>query len=259
MQSGQEFLVGEASPFVGVECLVSGAADASNHLFGSGNPGEHGGNPVGQFHPGMGGRKNVGCDAAAVPEFRPEPLRGVGVAALGDELGTLLRGEGRDLRRLVHAGVVLPKPALRMHVAPPPRIQGERNIALVHRDRTGAGRVDADADHSFGREAPPSGRCGERPADGSLQPDQVIAGVLPGEMVVAGVQNDALVSADIGRHGGAEFRPVGTTHHECAHGIGAEIDSEGEHARGVIGVGQRIGKHAVAAERTDRPSSYLGH
>ena len=86
IERGQEFLVRQAAPFVGIERLVAGGADAALDQSRVGDAGEHGRNPVGELDPGEGGAERLGSDVQAMPELGPEPFRGVDPAAFGDVL-----------------------------------------------------------------------------------------------------------------------------------------------------------------------------
>ena len=77
-------------------------------------------------------------------------------------------------------------------------MEGERDVVGVHRQRAGAGGVDADADDLRGGEARARpGGLGEGAADGVFQAEEVIARMLAGEVVVAGVEEDALLAGGI--------------------------------------------------------------
>ena len=52
--------------------------------------------------------------------------------------------------------------------------------------------------------------------------------MLAGEVVVAGIEQDALLAAGVIDDGGAEFAAVCDIDDERADGVGAVIDSEGE-------------------------------
>ena len=72
-------------------------------------------------------------------------------------------------------------------------------------------------------------RLRERAAHAFLQAVKIIAGMLAGEQAVVRVEQHALRAGRIVDHAAAEFRAVRTAHDERAHGIGSEIDAEGEH------------------------------
>src|SRR5262249_8270720 len=71
----------------------------------------------------------------------------------------------------------------------------------------------------------------ERTPHALLQADEIVAGMLAGEIVIPGVEQDPLVTGGIVDDTGAELRAVGAAHHERAHRVGAIIDAEGEHGK----------------------------
>ena len=71
----------------------------------------------------------------------------------------------------------------------------------------------------------------ERAVHALLEAEEVVARVLPRQMVVLGIEQDALPAAGIVDDATAEFRAVRATHDQRAHRVGAEVDAEREHSR----------------------------
>ena len=71
-----------------------------------------------------------------MPKLAPLPLRGIGVTALCDIVRTMLRSGFGDPCGLAKAGVVFPKPALRVEIVLPLLLQPKRDIVFVHWERT---------------------------------------------------------------------------------------------------------------------------
>jgi hypothetical protein len=216
VEQRKKFLVGQTAPLVGVERLVPGATDTADDLPRIVDAGEDRRNPIGQLDPGVGGRENFGRDIAAVPNFGPKPFRRVGVAALGDELRPMLGGQRGDLGGLTMRGVVLPQPTLRVEILLPLRIEGERAVLCVDRDGARSRRVDAEADDLGRIEAAHFLGGGQRALHAFFQPEEVVAGILAGEVMVLWIKQDALLARRIVDDAGAEFCAVCTTHDERA-------------------------------------------
>ena len=140
----------------------------------------------------------------------------------------MLRGEFRDPGRLAPAGMILPEPALGVQVLPPLRREGQRKIFSIHRERARSRGVDPDADDVDRIEPALPPGSGERAAHAFLQREEIISGMLAGQVVIFGVEQDALPAGRVVRDAAAEFRPVRTTDHERARRVGAVIEAEGE-------------------------------
>ena len=104
---------------------------------------------------------------------------------LGDRRGLLGRRCGPSRARRARRGCL------------PPRVERERPALRVDRDGRRAGRVDADADDLRRGEKPGSrlgrGQRARRPR--RSRPGEVVGGVLPREVRVLRVEQDALVAA----------------------------------------------------------------
>jgi len=247
VEQGEEFLVRQPAPFVAVEGLVPGGADAAANEARVGHAGQDGGDPVGQFDPGVGGAEDGGGGAAAVPDFAPEPFGGVGVAAFGDVVWAAGGGQPGDAGRFPPRGVVFPQPALCRGVAAPARLQAEGAVLRVDGDGAGSGGIDAEAPDVGGVEAGPPRGLAQGAADRFLQGGKVIAGVLARHVVVARVENDAFASGGIARRGAPHFSAVAAADNQGAHRVGAEVEPESQ------GIGVF---HAPAVARAvARPSS----
>ncbi len=226
MEQGEEFLVGQAAPLVAVESLVPGAADAALDEAGILHARENGGDKIGQFDPAISGGEDVWRILETAPDLGPEPLGGVGVAALGNVLGAVLGGEAGDLGRFLVAGMVFPEPALRREMLPPGGIERERNVFEIDRNGAGAGGIDANADDLAGRKAGFLPGLFQGALDALLQADDVIGGILPGEIVVVLVEQDALVPARVIEDRCAQFLARGAIDDEGPDRIGAVINTE---------------------------------
>jgi hypothetical protein len=113
--------------------------------------------------------------------------------------------------------VVLPEPRLRGEIAPPSVVQRERTRARIDGQRCGPRRIDPDADHAVAREARRPLCVGERAADRLAQAGQVIRRVLPREMRVAGIEQDAVVAARVRKYARSRGRTVRAVHRDGAH------------------------------------------
>jgi hypothetical protein len=112
---------------------------------------------------------------------------------------------------------------------------GERDVAGIHRERAGAGGIDADADDIGGVEGGiAGGSLGEGGADGGFEAEEVIRRVLAGEVVVAGIEQDTVFAGGIVDDGGAEFAAVANIDYEGADGVGSVINSESEGHEGEL-------------------------
>ena len=216
IEEREKFFVRQTTPIVRIEGLVAGAADAADHIFGVIDSGEHGRNPVGEFHPRVRGCEDFRGDVAAVPDLRPEPFGRVDVTTLGDEVRAMFRRERSDLGGLAVGGVVLPKPALGIEVLLPLGGEGERAVVGVDGNRARTGGVNAETDHLIGSEALRFFRDGKGSADGFFKTEKVVAGMLAGEVVILGVQQHALLTGRIIDDARAELCAIGTTHDERA-------------------------------------------
>ena len=152
VELGQERLGRESAPAVVEHGLVAGGAAAPLHLQRIVDPGEKAGDVVGALDPGVGGGGDLRVRPQAVEDLAPEPLGGIGPAALGEVFGVLGRGEGGDLGGFGVAGVVLPEPGVGVRVLLELLVEGERLAGAVDGERGRAGRVDADADDGGGIE-----------------------------------------------------------------------------------------------------------
>ena len=88
--------------------LCPAATNAAGERVGIEIARDEGRNEVGQFHPGVGGLKDLGRRPLAMQDLRPVPLAAIGAAALVEILVADLLGLLRDLGRLGVAGVVFP-------------------------------------------------------------------------------------------------------------------------------------------------------
>ena len=140
----------------------------------------------------------------------------------------VLRGEFGDLPRFAPAGVILPEPALGLEVLAPLRVEGERAVVPVHRQRARSGGVDAEADDPGRVESALLLRPGERAPHALLKAEEIVAGMLPGQVVVLRVEQHALPAAGIADDTRAKLGAVGAADDEGPHRIRAEINAKGE-------------------------------
>ena len=202
------------------------STDAALHRARVVHTGEQRRNPICELHPRIRSLEYVRSDFLAVPDFAPEPLRGIRVAAFGDEMRAVFGRQSGDAGRLSPTRVVLPEPALRVEVLAPLRQHAERAVPRIDRQRTRTCRVDADADNIRHGEAAFSGCIRQRTAHRLPESGDVIPRVLPREIVVARVQKDTLASRSIPANAGTVFFAIVAPHHEGAHGVGAEINTD---------------------------------
>ena len=105
-----------------------------------------------------------------------------------------------DLGRLGIARVVLPQPGVGRQVVLELGVHGQRRALAIDGQRRRAGRVDADADDVLRPEAPLSLRRLDRLADRLAKTLDVIGRVLPGQVRVLGIEQDAGLAARIVVH-----------------------------------------------------------
>lgn len=203
----QERVIGEAAPFVAIESFVAGGADAAFDGGGVSDTAKDDGQPVTHFNPGVSGGDDRGVGLEAMPELGPEPLGGVSVAAFGNVLGPMVRGEGSDPGRLPPARMILPQPAVRVEIFRPLRVRDESTVLSIDRERTGAGGIDANTDDLGGFETTFAGGDGQGALGGDLEAVQVVERVLSGHVVVLGVEKDALMAGRTIDHPGASRIP----------------------------------------------------
>ena len=221
----QELLVRQTAPLVRVERLVAGGADPSFDQPRIDDAGENGRRPVGQLDPGIGGVECLRRDVQAMPDLGPEPLGRIDAAALGDVSRTKLRAEFGDPGGLGPARMILPEPALGRKIGLPSLVERQGPVCRVDRNGTRSGRIEPNSDHFGGTEITLARGLGERRPDACLKPEEIVAGMLPGEKAVFRVEQDALSPRRIVDDAAAVFRAVGCAHDERAHRVGAEIDA----------------------------------
>jgi len=135
-------------------------------------------------------------------------------------------GQRGYLRRLFGSGVILPQPGHSGTVFTPLVLEGQREAGGVDRNGCGAGGIDADADHSVGGEAVRIGSFLNRCSDATLQAGQIVGRVLPGQIVIAGIEDDALVPSGIVEDRRADRTAIAAVHDDGADGIGAVVDAD---------------------------------
>ena len=223
----EELRVRVAAPRVVIHRLVAGGADADGQLVRRLGAGEHGGNPIGAFHPQVRGVEHLRAGAQAVQNLAEEPFAGIRAAALGQILRPHLARQRGDLAGLGDAGVVLPQPGHRGGILGEPAVERQRLAVAVHRQRRAAGGVHADADDLVRREAAHRFlRRRQRLLDGDLRARDVIGRMLPREVRVAR-QDDPLRAVRVVPDRGRHLAPVGDVDDQGADGVGAVIEADG--------------------------------
>ena len=156
-------------------------------LSGASVPVSIGGDPIGEFHPGMRGVENLGAGAQAMENFAEEPFAAVNAAAFGEILRADFARERGDFRGLGHAGVVLPQPGHARRDFWRTCVLNASGLPLcIHGQRRAAGGVHAEADDLVRLEAAHGFfGGGERFLDGDLRAGDVIGRMLAGEVGVA--------------------------------------------------------------------------
>ena len=128
----------------------------------------------------------------------------------------MLGREFGDPGRLLPGGMVLPEPALGGEVSLPLGIHREGAVLPVDGNRTRSRGVDTETDHLVGGKAGLLTGLGKRSLDRLPKAKQVVAGMLAGEMMILGVEQDPLVTAWVIEDGTSEFLAVFAAHHKGA-------------------------------------------
>src|SRR2546430_2236385 len=110
---------------------------------------------------------------------------------------TMLRGEFGDTCSFAPACMIFPKPALRREVASPFFIESQRHIFFIDRNRTRASRIDTDSDDIARGKSRSVGRLRKRATHRFFEAEKVIARMLPREIVIARVEQDAVFARRI--------------------------------------------------------------
>jgi len=126
------------------------------------------------------------------------------------------------------AGVILPKPALRRHVLLPRLLEGDRNVLRIHRDRARPGCIDADADDPVSGESGMFRSFRQCTSNALFQSGKVIPGILPCEMVIAGIKENSLLATGVIDDTSGQFAPVAAADNESSDAVGSVIKSEGK-------------------------------
>jgi hypothetical protein len=126
----------------------------------------------------------------------------------------MLGGGAGDGGGFAVAGVVLPEPALGVEILFPSWVQGEGAVVLIDRKRAGAGGIHADADDGVRGEVGDLVSLGEGDFDALLKAEEIIGGILTGEMMIFLIEENALVARGIIHNSATKFRAIGTIHDE---------------------------------------------
>ena len=206
------------------------AAQTPRRIFrGSETPARTRGDVVGQLDPARGGVEDVGRHLQAAPDLRPEPLGGVDAADGREVLGRVPRRRLGDRRGLVGAGVVLPQPGVRGEVR---RRSAGRGRAAGRCASTGIGVepvVSTPMPMTSRRENPGSfcSAAASAPPDRGREAVDVVGRVLPGEVRVLRVEQDAVVAGRVVEDGGADLPPVVAAHDEGPDRVRPVVDADG--------------------------------
>jgi hypothetical protein len=112
--------------------------------------------------------------------------------------------------------VVLPEPALGGEVPLPLGIHRQGAVLPINGNRTGSRGVHTETDHLVGGKAGLLPCLGKRSLDRLPKAQQVVAGMLAGEMMILGVEQDSLVFDWLMEDGTSEFLAVFAAHHKGA-------------------------------------------
>ncbi len=114
--------------------------------------------------------------------------------------------------------------------------QGERNVMLINRNRTRPRRIDPDANDAIRGERGNFASLLKRAEYGSFQPEDIIAGMLPGDVMIVRIEQNTILAAGVSKDAGSEFTAAGDIDDDGAHRVRTVINSEGErHRRGILG------------------------
>ncbi len=193
---------------------------------------EHRRHVVAELDPAYRRIEHFRVDLEAVPDLREVPFRRVRPARLREILRPVRLGVFSDLLRLSHGRVILPQPREGIDVPVEFLAEGERRPLRIDRYRRRPGGIHADADDPLGREARRGLSLHKRALDAAFEAFEVVGGMLPGDVRVGGIGDDSLIAARVVVHEGGDLFAVGDIDDESAHGVGTEIQADGELAVG---------------------------
>ena len=221
----QKFRVGIAVPIGVPHRLVAGGANARGEFVRRERAGQFGGNKIGKLNPRMRGVEHGGFGAQAMQNFAEKPFARIRAAALGEILRADFFCQRGDFGGLGDAGVVFPQPRHRGGIACEFLLERERLAFLIHGQRRAAGGVNANADDLAGAKTIDRlFRRRERLFDGDFRAADVIGGMLPRQIRVAG-QNHARRAVGIIPNRRRDFRAVGDIDDERANRVRAVVQS----------------------------------
>jgi uncharacterized protein YijF (DUF1287 family) len=224
---GQKLLGRQAAPLPVVHGLVARRAHAARHRQRIEIACDEARDKVSELHPGIGSGEHGRAGSLAVKEFGPEPLGAVSPAAFRQIGGAQFAGLLGDLGGLGMGRMILPKPRMSGQILGVLRLHGERHPVAVDGDGSRAGGVHANSDDLLRRELDRFLSRLDGPPNGAVEPFDVVCWVLPGEVRVLGIQQNAVVAAGIVVHRGADLRAIGGVDHQGPHAIGSVIDADG--------------------------------
>jgi hypothetical protein len=117
---------------------------------------------------------------------------------------------------------------VRGEVLRPARIQRERPRLRVHGQRRRSRRVHTDPDHTVARKARRPLRVRERRPDRHAKAVDVVGGILPRQVRLFGMEDDALLAARVVEHVRADDAPVRRVDDDRAYRVRPVVDSDGE-------------------------------
>ena len=107
-------------------------------------------------------------------------------------------------------------------------MQGQRRALAIDGDGRRAGRIDADARDVLGAKAALAFGRPDGPAHRAIEALDVVGRILPGQVRVFRIQQDARLAARIVVDARGRFAAVGQIDHDGPHAVGPEIDADGE-------------------------------
>jgi hypothetical protein len=134
----------------------------------------------------------------------------------------------------------------------PFRIDGERTVGLVDRERRRTCRVDADSDDAIARERRIRVRFPQRAADRDAQAFDVVRWILPREMRLLRVEQHALVATGVLEDSARERSTIRCVHHDRTHRIRAVIHSDCERPLSHLALNRQLRNSATRNAQSTR-------
>ncbi len=241
VELSQKLLVGQSAPLAAEHGFVARSAHAALQRERICVSRQNGRNPVAMLDEAERGLEDVFVHPAQTQDFAPKPLAGVDATALRQDLWADFVAQFRDLRRFGMAGVILPQPHHRVEVVFELRQQAEWCAVSIHGNGRAARGVDADADDLRGIKACDFGlRLLHRAFHDAFKTVEVVLRILPGDMRVLRIEQDAHLAARVVEDGRSGLRAVVEVDEEGAAGVRAVVDAEGVAFHSGLGKGGAI-------------------